>query len=196
MQHHEHPAHHRTDHHPTDHREHRAAVDQRSAHGAHRGQEANAAGAHHAAPASLNRLAVSATLHCLTGCGIGEVLGLVVGTALEWGNGATTALAIVLAFAFGYALTMLPLLRAGLTVGAAAGLALASDTASITIMEIVDSAIMLAVPGAMEAGLGEFRFWGSLALALAVAGAMAFPVNRWLIARGRGHAVVHRHHAH
>ena len=178
------------EHHPADHHKHQpAAVDQRFVRGTR-----GAHGAQAAVP--LNRLAVSATLHCLTGCGIGEVLGLVLGTALGWGNGATTALAIVLAFAFGYALTMLPLLRAGLTVGAAAGLALASDTASITIMEIVDSAIMFAIPGAMDAGLHEFRFWGSLALALAVAGAMAFPVNRWLIARGRGHAVVHRHHAH
>ena len=182
MQHHGHHGHH--GHHPADHHEHQpAAVDQRSAHGAH-------------AVVPLNRLAVSATLHCLTGCGIGEVLGLVLGTALGWGNGATMAVAIVLAFAFGYALTMRPLLRAGLAAGAAARLALASDTASITIMEIVDNAIMFAIPGAMDAGLGEFRFWGSLALALAVAGAMAFPVNRWLIARGRGHAVVHRHHAH
>jgi hypothetical protein len=106
------------------------------------------------------------------------------------------ALAIGLAFVFGYALTMRPLLRAGLTVGAAAGLALAADTASITIMEIVDNAIMLAIPGAMDAGLKEPLFWGSLALALVIAGAAAFPVNRWLITRGRGHAVVHRHHGH
>ena len=156
------------------------------AHGAHGGAQ----------PGSLNRLAVSATLHCLTGCGIGEVLGMVIGTALGWGNGATMALAIGLAFVFGYALTMRPLLRAGLAVGAAAGLALAADTASITIMEIVDNAIMLAIPGAMAAGLKEPLFWGSLALALVIAGAAAFPVNRWLIARGRGHAVVHRHHGH
>lgn len=147
-------------------------------------------------PGSLNRLAVSATLHCLTGCGIGEVLGMVIGTARGWGNGATTVLAIVLAFVFGYALTSLPLLRAGLTAGAAAKLALAADTASITIMEIVDNAIMFVIPGAMDADLGEPLFWGSLALALVIAGAVAFPVNRWLIARGRGHAVVHQHHAH
>jgi hypothetical protein len=156
------------------------------AHGAHGGGQAD----------SLNRLAVSATLHCLTGCAIGEVLGMVVGTALGWGNAPTMGLAIVLAFVFGYALTMLPLLRAGLTVGAAAGLALAADTASITIMEIVDNAIMLAIPGAMDAGLREPLFWASLALALLIAGAAAFPVNRWLITRGRGHAVLHRHHAH
>ena len=159
-------------------------------------ETAHAAHADHGAAVSLNRLATSATLHCLTGCGIGEVLGLVLGTALGWGNGATMALAIALAFVFGYALTMLPLLRAGLAAGAAAGLALASDTASITIMEIVDNAIMFAIPGAMDAGLGDPLFWGSLALALLIAGAAAFPVNRWLIARGRGHAVVHRHHGH
>lgn len=145
---------------------------------------------------SPNALALSATLHCLTGCGIGEVLGMVIGTALGWGNIGTTVLAIVLAFVFGYALTMRPLRRAGLTAGAAMRLALASDTASITIMEIVDNAIMLAIPGAMGAGLGESRFWGSLALSLVLAGAAAFPVNRWLIARGRGHAVIHRRHAH
>ena len=159
-----------------------------------------AARAHvHAAPAaagSLDRLAASATLHCLTGCAIGEVLGLVIGTALGWGTGATLALAVALAFVFGYALTMLPLLRAGLAVGTAASLALAADTASITIMEIVDNAIMFAIPGAMDAGVGEPLFWGSLAVALAIAGVAAFPVNRWLIARGRGHAVVHGHHAH
>jgi hypothetical protein len=185
MDHHQH--HHE---HPADHHAHHArraeAVRAQDAHGAHSGGE----------PGSLNRLAGSATLHCLTGCGIGEVLGLVIGTALGWGNGATMVLAIGLAFVFGYALTMLPLLRAGLTAGAAAGLALAADTASITIMEIVDNAIMLAIPGAMDAGLGEPLFWGSLAVALVIAGAAAFPVNRWLIARGRGHAVVHRHHAH
>lgn len=149
-----------------------------------------------AAAVSLDRLAASATLHCLTGCAIGEVLGLVVGTALGWGTGATLALAVALAFVFGYALTMLPLLRTGIPLRAALGLALASDTASIAIMELVDNAIMLVIPGAMSAGLGEPLFWGSLAVALLVAGAAAFPVNRWLIARGRGHAVVHRHHAH
>jgi hypothetical protein len=142
---------------------------------------------------SLNRTAWSATLHCLTGCAIGEVLGMVIGTALGWGTGATIALAVVLAFAFGYALTLRPLVR-HMTFGAAAKLALAADTASITVMEIVDNAIMLVIPGAMEAGLGSALFWGSLAVALAVAAIAAFPVNRWLIARGRGHAVVHGHH--
>ena len=160
------------------------------------GGDAQRGGGAAGAPASLNRLAASATIHCLTGCAIGEVLGLVIGTALGWGTGATLVLAVALAFAFGYALTLLPLVRAGLPLATALGLALASDTASITIMEVIDNAIMLAVPGAMDAGLAEPRFWGSLAVALVVAGAAAFPVNRWLIARGRGHALVHRHHAH
>jgi hypothetical protein len=133
-------------------------------------------------------------LHCLTGCAIGEVLGLVIGTALGWGNVATIALAVVLAFFFGYLLTMLPLLRSGLALGTAIPLALAADTLSITVMEIVDNAVMLVVPGAMEAGLASPLFWGSLAFALAVAFVAAFPVNRYLIARGRGHAVVHEHH--
>ena len=133
-------------------------------------------------------------MHCLTGCAIGEVLGLVIGTALGWGNVATIALAVVLAFFFGYSLTMLPLLRSGLALGAAIPLALAADTLSITVMEIVDNAVMLVVPGAMEAGLASPLFWGSLAFALAVAFVAAFPVNRYLIARGRGHAVVHEHH--
>jgi hypothetical protein len=133
-------------------------------------------------------------LHCLTGCAIGEVLGLVIGTALGWGNVTTIALAVVLAFFFGYSLTMLPLLRSGLALGAAIPLALAADTLSIAVMEIVDNAVMLVVPGAMEAGLASPLFWGSLAFALAVAFVAAFPVNRYLIARGRGHAVVHEHH--
>src|SRR3712207_3016441 len=153
--------------------------------------------AHHAPPqhhGSLNRLAFSATVHCLTGCAIGEILGLVIGTALGWGNGATVALAVLLAFVFGYGLTMLPLLRHGLVLRSAVGLALASDTASITIMEVVDNAVMLAIPGAMDAPLSSPLFWGSLAAALVIAGAFAFPVNRWLIARGRGHALVHAHH--
>ena len=145
---------------------------------------------------NLNRLAWSATLHCLTGCAIGEIAGMVIGTALGWGNAATIALAVVLAFAFGYALTMRPLLETKMPLRRVAALALASDTASITVMEIVDNAIMLAIPGAMEAPLDSLVFWVSLAVALAVAGIAAFPVNRWLIARGRGHAVVHAHHGH
>ena len=146
--------------------------------------------------AALNRLALSATTHCLIGCGIGEVLGLAIATALGWGDLASIALAVVLAFLFGYALTLRPLLKGGIAFGAAAGLAFAADTLSITVMEIVDNAILLVIPGAMDAGLTDLLFWGSLAVALAVAFVAAFPVNRWLIARGRGHAVVHRHHGH
>ena len=144
---------------------------------------------------SLNQLAVSATVHCLTGCAIGEVLGMVIGTGLGWSNARTIAISVVLAFIFGYALTMLPLLRSGLTLRGAAKLTLAADSASIAIMEVVDNAIMLAIPGAMHAGLRSPLFWGSLAFALVIAGLAAFPVNRWLIARGRGHAVVHQHHS-
>ena len=143
---------------------------------------------------SLNRVAFSATWHCLTGCAVGEVLGVAIGTAFGWSNAPTIALAIVLAFLFGYAFTAVPLLRSGVALGAAAGIALAADTISITVMEIVDNAVILVVPGAMEAGLADPLFWGSLALALAVAFVAAYPVNRWLIARGRGHAVVHAHH--
>jgi hypothetical protein len=143
---------------------------------------------------SLNRLAFSATAHCLTGCAIGEVLGLAIGTVLGWSNVATIVLAIVLAFFFGYSLTMLPLLRAGLSLATALPLAFASDTLSITIMETVDNLIVVLIPGAMDAGLSSALFWGSLAFALAVAFVAAFPVNRWLIARGKGHAVVHEYH--
>ena len=144
--------------------------------------------------ASLNRLAFSATVHCLTGCAIGEVLGLVIGMALGWGTLATIALAVVLAFFFGYLLTMLPLLRSGLALATVLPIAFAADTLSITIMEIVDNLIILVIPGAMEAGLTSLLFWGSLAFALAVAFVAAFPVNRWLISRGKGHAVVHEYH--
>jgi Domain of unknown function (DUF4396) len=143
---------------------------------------------------SLNRLAFSATAHCLTGCAIGEVLGLVIGMALGWGTVATIALAVILAFFFGYSLTMIPLLRSGLALATVLPLAFASDTLSITVMEIVDNLVIVIIPGAMDAGLGSLLFWGSLAFALAVAFVAAFPVNRWLIARGRGHAVVHEHH--
>jgi Domain of unknown function (DUF4396) len=149
-----------------------------------------------AEPRSLNRLAASATTHCLTGCAIGEVLGFIIGTALGWGDFATIALAVVLAFFFGYLLTSLPLIRSGLSLREVVPIALAADTVSIAIMEIVDNAVLLVYPGAMEAGLGDALFWWSLALALAVAWVIAFPVNRWMIGRGRGHAVVHAHHAH
>ena len=143
---------------------------------------------------SLNCLAFSATVHCLTGCAIGEVLGMVIGTALGWSNFATVVLAVVLAFFFGYSLTMVPLLRSGVALASAIPLAFAADTLSITIMEIVDNLIMLVIPGAMEAGPLSLLFWGSLAVALAVAFVAAFPVNRWLIARGKGHAMVHEYH--
>jgi hypothetical protein len=132
----------------------------------------------------------------LTGCAIGEVLGVMIGTALGWSNLPTIILAIVLAFFFGYSLTMLPLLRAGLVLAVALPLAFASDTLSIGVMEIVDNAIILVIPGAMEAGLADPLFWASLAFALVIAGACAYPVNRYLIARGKGHAVVHAHHGH
>ena len=155
--------------------------------------------AHHKLPTSgraLDAVALSATLHCLTGCAIGEIVGMVLGTALGFSDLATVALAVALAFVFGYSLTSLPLLRSGLALSAVVPLALASDTASITIMEIVDNAIMLLIPGAMDLGLADPGFWASLAVALLIAGAAAYPVNRWLLARGRGHAVVHAHHAH
>jgi hypothetical protein len=151
---------------------------------------------HSAHAGSLNRVAFSATAHCLTGCAIGEVLGVMIGTALGWGNLETILLAIALAFLFGYSLTMLPLLRAGLAFAAAVPLALASDTLSIGVMELVDNAILLVVPGAMDAGLDTLLFWASLAFALLIAGMAAYPVNRYLIARGKGHAVVHAHHGH
>ena len=142
----------------------------------------------------LTRTAVSATVHCLTGCAIGEVLGMVIGTALGWGDWPTIGLAVALAFFFGYALTVGPVLRSGLPFRSAVKVALAADTVSILVMEIVDNAVMLAVPGAMEAGLGNVLFWGSLAFSLAVAFVVTVPVNRGLIGRGRGHAVVHGMH--
>jgi hypothetical protein len=142
----------------------------------------------------LNRLAFSATVHCLTGCAIGEVLGLVIGTALGWGNWETIALAVLLAFFFGYSLTMVPLLRGGVALAAAIPVALAADTISIAIMETVDNGIVLLIPGAMEADLADVLFWGSLAVSLLIAGIAAYPANRYLIARGRGHAVIHARH--
>jgi hypothetical protein len=145
---------------------------------------------------TLNRLAFTATVHCLTGCAIGETLGMIIGTALGWSDWETIALAVGLAFFFGYSLTMLPLLRSGMALGTVVPIALAADTVSITVMEIVDNAIMLMIPGAMDAHLDNLLFWGSLAVALLIAGAIAFPVNRWMIARGKGHAVVHEHHGH
>ncbi len=143
---------------------------------------------------SLNRVAALATLHCLTGCAIGEVLGMVIGTALGFSNPATIALAVFLAFVFGYALTMLPLVRSGLSVAVALPLAFAADSFSIAVMELVDNGVMLAIPGAMDAPLTNPLFWSSLGVALAVAYVVALPVNRYLIARGQGHSVVHQFH--
>jgi hypothetical protein len=140
---------------------------------------------------ALTAVAISATLHCLTGCAIGEVAGMAIGTAAGFSNLGTVALAVALAFLFGYALTSLPLLRAGLALSAVIPIALASDTLSIATMELVDNLIIVTIPGAMDAGLGSLLFWGSLSFSLVVAGAFAVPVNRWLIARGKGHAVVH-----
>ena len=142
---------------------------------------------------SLNRVAFSATVHCLTGCAIGEVLGMVIGTALGFSDLGTILLAVLLAFFFGYLLTSLPLLRSGMALGAVVPIALAADTISIAIMEIVDNAIMLLIPGAMDAGLDDIGFYLALAAALLIAGVAAFPANRWLIRRGKGHAVVHQH---
>jgi hypothetical protein len=154
---------------------------------------------HHELPtggSALTAVAFSATLHCLTGCALGEIAGMVLGTALGFSNWATVVLSIVLAFMFGYSLTSLPLLRAGLALSVIVPIALATDTVSIAIMELVDNAIIVMIPGALEAGLGDVLFWGTLSFSLVIAGLAAFPVNRWLIARGRGHAVLHQsgHH--
>lgn len=140
------------------------------------------------------KMAAQATLHCLTGCAIGEVLGMVIGTALGWSNLQTIILAVALAFVFGYALTMRGVLKAGLTFKQALRVALAADTVSIIVMEIVDNGVMLVVPGAMEAGLASVLFWGALAFAFVVAFVVTTPVNKWLIGRGKGHAVVHAYH--
>ena len=145
-------------------------------------------------PSSLNSLAVSATLHCLTGCAIGEFLGMAIATALGWGNGGQMALAIFLAYVFGFGLTAVPLVRAGLGFGAVVSTALAADTVSITIMEIIDNLTVLAIPNALDAGLTDALFYGSIALGFAIAFPFAFWANRYLIARGRGHAVVHAYH--
>jgi hypothetical protein len=144
----------------------------------------------------LTRTAFQATLHCFTGCAIGEVTGMAVATALGWGNAPTIALSVVLAFIFGYALTIRGLLAGGMAVRPALRIALAADTVSVATMEIVDNLLILVIPGAIDATLSEGLFWGSLALSLAIAFVAAFPVNRWMIARGKGHAVAHAHHAH
>jgi uncharacterized membrane protein YbjE (DUF340 family) len=153
-------------------------------------------GAHGHDSQSMNRAAFTATTHCLTGCAIGEVLGMILATWWGWGNAASIALAIVLAFFFGYSLTLGPVLRARVPLRRALPIAFASDTASITVMEIVDNAFILLVPGAIDAGLGNSLFWWSLGVSLIIAFVFALPLNRWLIVRGRGHAVVHAYHAH
>jgi hypothetical protein len=164
--------------------------EEKSPHGHHMAHGEHGPG--HAA-SSLNHTALMATIHCLTGCTVGEVLGMVAGTALGWSNWPTVGLAVILAFFLGYGMTLWPLRRTGMAWSAALGLAFASDTLSMTTMELVDNLIMLLLPGAMEAGLSDPLFWGSLLLSLVLAGATAFPVNRWLIARGQGHALVHGH---
>ncbi|MFF1869062.1 DUF4396 domain-containing protein [Kitasatospora herbaricolor] len=181
----------------------------RDAHGSHSGHAGHAGHAGHDAhkghaghaghgPAGDGswRTAVQATLHCLTGCAVGEVLGMILGTALGLHSGATVVLSIALAFVFGYALTMRGVLKAGLPVRQAVKVALAADTVSILVMELIDNTVMVTVPGAMDAGLGNALFWAALAGSLALAFVLTVPVNRWMIARGRGHAVVHAHHRH
>lgn len=156
------------------------------------------ASAHDATPATVReqrRMAASATLHCLTGCAIGEIVGLIIGTALGLSTGWTVVIAIGLAFVFGYSLSTLPLLRAGMALGAALSLVLAADTLSIATMEVVDNAVMALIPGAMEAGLVNVVFWVGMMIALTVAFFAAYPVNRALLKRGRGHALTHAHHA-
>ena len=160
------------------------------AHQDHRGSPSAAADPQ----SSLNRTALMATLHCLLGCAIGEVAGLLIGTALGWSNAATIALAVALAFVSGFGLTALPLLRSGMPPRLALRIALAADAASITVMEIVDNGLMLAIPGAMDAPIDSLHFWASMLVALAVAGVAAYPLNRWLIARGKGHALSHARH--
>jgi hypothetical protein len=152
--------------------------------------------AHAVEPAQLNRLATSATNHCLTGCVLGEVVGMVIATAFGWGDVASIAVAVGLAFLFGYSLTSLPLLRAGLALGAIVPIALAADTVSIAIMELIDNLTIVVVPGALEAGLGDARFWLPLLGGFVIAWPFAFAVNRAMIRRGKGHAVVHEYHGH
>ncbi|KAA6217208.1 DUF4396 domain-containing protein [Streptomyces filamentosus] len=172
--------------------EHHTSHENHASHDHHGGHE-NHPGHDHHGGASWST-AAKATLHCLTGCAIGEVLGMIIGTALGWGNGATMALAIVLAFFFGYALTLRGVLAAGLGLRSAVKVALAADTVSIVVMEIVDNGVLLLVPGAMDAHLDDALFWGALAFAFAVAFLVTTPVNKWMIGRGKGHAVVHRYH--
>jgi hypothetical protein len=154
----------------------------------HHHHHADDSGASHG---TLDTIALRATIHCLSGCAVGEVLGMVIGTAAGLSAGVTIALSVALAFLFGYAFTFFPLLRSGMTLRSALGVTLAADTASITLMEIVDNAVMLVIPGAMDAGVAHPLFWGALAVSLLIAGVAAYPLNRWLIARGKGHALAH-----
>jgi hypothetical protein len=165
-----------------------------AAHAGHHHHPSRHNNTHGTAVSSVNRLAVTATLHCLTGCAIGEVLGLVIAMSLGWGNAGSITLAVLLAFVFGYASTLVPLIRGGMTFAGAASIAVTADTVSIIVMEIMDNVMMLAIPGAMDAGVTDGLFWTSLALSFGAAFVVTVPVNRWLIARGRGHAVVHAHH--
>ena len=160
----------------------------------HHHQPSKHPAAGHVTGESLNRIAAVATFHCLTGCAIGEVAGLLIGTYLGWSNLSTIALAITLAFISGFALTTIPFIRRGFGIAASVKIALAADTASITVMEIIDNGLMMLIPGAMDAPIDSLFFWGSMAVSLAIAGVAAYPVNRWLITRGKGHALVHSHH--
>ncbi|MFB6834795.1 DUF4396 domain-containing protein [Streptomyces hydrogenans] len=184
MEHEAHETHETHDHH-TGHEGHEDHADHHGGHAGHTG--------HDGGTASWS-MAAKATLHCLTGCAIGEVLGMIIGTALGWGNAPTMVLAITLAFFFGYALTLRGVLAAGLDLRSAVRVALAADTLSILVMEIVDNGVLLLVPGAMDAHLDDALFWGALAFAFAVAFLVTTPVNKWMIGRGKGHAVVHRYH--
>jgi Domain of unknown function (DUF4396) len=178
------------------HRQVEQQPDHRGHPGDHHGDHRVGHGAVAAAGAVSWAMAAQATLHCLTGCAIGEVLGMVIGTAAGLHNAATVVLSVVLAFFFGYALTMRGVLRAGVGFRAALGIAFAADTVSIAIMELLDNAVVVAVPGAMDAGLTSALFWGSLAFSFVVAFVFTTPVNRWMIGRGKGHAVVHQYHHH
>jgi uncharacterized protein DUF4396 len=149
-----------------------------------------------APPLTLNRLAVAATTHCLIGCVIGEVVGMAIAQALGWPNGLQIALAVALAYVFGFGLTSMPLIRAGLAAGTVVSTALAADTVSITIMEAIDNFVIVVIPDAIDAGLGDALFWGSIAAGFAIAYPFAFLANRYMIARGKGHAVVHQYHDH
>ncbi|MCX5313605.1 DUF4396 domain-containing protein [Streptomyces sp. NBC_00154] len=177
-----------------EHHEYRGDDSRQADHTGHADQSAHAGHAAHAPGKAGWSMAARATLHCLTGCAIGEILGMVIGTALGWGNAETMVLAIILAFAFGYTLTLRSILKAGVDFRTAFRVALAADTLSIAVMELIDNGVIALWPGAMDAQLADALFWGALALSLAVAFAVTTPVNKWMIGRGKGHAVVHRYH--